>query len=58
MVMPNLHHHFHFHWLDLTCLMAVAGLSVGLWARRSGSANIVPVKDPQLNASMEYENAV
>jgi hypothetical protein len=58
MVMPNLHHHFHFHWLDLTCLMAVGGLSLGLWARRSGSANIVPVKDPQLNASMEYENAV
>ena len=58
MVMPNLHHHFAFHWLDITCLMAVGGLALGAWARRSSQANLVPVKDPQLNASMEYENAV
>jgi len=58
MVMPVLHHHLHFHWLDLTTLVAVGGLFVAAWAQRTVKHNLVPVKDPQLLASMGYENAV
>ncbi|MSP72467.1 MAG: hypothetical protein EXR76_09870 [Myxococcales bacterium] len=58
MVMPNLHHHLHFHILDVTCLVAIGGLSVGAWAQRTAKVNLVPIKDPQLDASMSYDNAV
>lgn len=58
MVMPVLHEHLHFHWLDVTCLISMTGFFVAGWAQRTVKHNLVPVKDPQLLASMGYENAV
>ncbi len=58
MVMPVLHPHLAFHWMDLTCLLGIGGLFVAFWAKRTVKYNLVPVKDPQLTAAMGYENAV
>lgn len=55
-VMPNLHHDFHFSWLDLTTLIAIGGLFMGrLWQIYS-SRPLVPVGDPKLKSSMEMVN--
>ena len=55
--MPSLHHHgLHPHWLDLSCVLGLSGFATALFARRYLSAAGVAHKDPQLIASMEYDN--
>lgn len=54
--MPTLHHGLHPHWLDLTCVLGLVGMCMALFARRYQSAAAVAHKDPQLIASMEYDN--
>jgi hypothetical protein len=54
--MPTLHHGLHPHWLDLTCVLGLVGCCMALFARRYLSAAGVAHKDPQLIASMEYDN--
>lgn len=56
MIMPTLHHHFHPHWADLTALVGMGGLFVAFFARRLSSDAVVAYRDPQLVASMEYDN--
>lgn len=57
-VMPTMHHHgLHPHWLDLTCALGMGGISAFLFVRRYLGAPGVAHKDPQLIASMEYDNA-
>jgi hypothetical protein len=50
------HHHLHLHWLDLTTLLGTGGVfTLGFlyWCKKDA---IVAHKDPQLIASMEYDN--
>lgn len=57
LVMPTLHHHgLHPHWLDLTCVLGMSGFATALFARRYLKTAGVAAKDPQLVASMEYDN--
>ncbi|MGK0358212.1 MAG: hypothetical protein ACI9U2_000495 [Bradymonadia bacterium] len=56
LVMPTLHHGLHPHWLDLTCVLGLSGFATALFARRYLKTAGVAAKDPQLVASMEYDN--
>ncbi|MCB9529572.1 MAG: hypothetical protein H6701_14490 [Myxococcales bacterium] len=56
MVMPTLHHGLHPHWADLTAVLGIGGLYIAFFARRLASAPVVAHRDPQLVASMEYDN--
>lgn len=56
MIMPTLHHHFAPHWADLTALLGMGGLFVAFFARRLGTDAVVAYRDPQLDASMRYDN--
>lgn len=56
MIMPTLHHGLHPHWADATAVIGMAGLFIALFARRLMSDAVVAHRDPQLIASMEYDN--
>ncbi len=53
---PDLHG-MTFHWLDLTTLLGVGGIYVAFFVRQFGRDAAVAHRDPQLVASMEYDNA-
>ena len=55
-VMPTYHHHLHFHWMDLTTFIGIGGLFLHGFLHWSSKDAIVAHKDPQLIASMEYDN--
>lgn len=46
---------FSFHPLDLTTLLGVGGLFIWGNARSAGKVNLIPIKDPQLGASLHHE---
>ncbi len=48
---------FHFHLLDLTCLLAVGGLYAAFVFFRMTKFSLVPVGDPRLTRSLEFQNA-
>ena len=55
-IMPTHHNHLHFHWLDLTTMIGTGGafvLGFLYWCKKDA---IVAYQDPQLIASMEYDN--
>ncbi|MCA9557803.1 MAG: hypothetical protein KC583_04485 [Myxococcales bacterium] len=56
-IMPTLQHHLHFHWLDVTTVLGVGGVFVAFFVRQFGKDAAVAHRDPQLIASMEYDNA-
>lgn len=59
-VMPNFlqgKDGFTFHILDLTCLMAVAGIYGAFVFFRMTKFSLVPVGDPRLARSIEFQNA-
>jgi hypothetical protein len=58
-VMPNyaLKQEFHFHWLDITCLLAVAGVWGAFVFNRMAQQATVPIGDPRLQRSLEFVNA-
>lgn len=57
-VMPQLHKEGPvLSWLDVSCLLGVGGIFLAVVAHRLGSVPLVPVGDPRLQASMEFENA-
>ena len=56
-VMPTLHHHLHFHWMDVSAFVGIGGLFVLGFTYWSGKDAIIAHRDPQLVASMEYDNA-
>ncbi len=52
-VMPILHKGaISLHWLDLTLLLAFAGISAGLFFRQFARHSMVPIKDPLLAESL------
>ena len=55
-VMPTYHHHFHFHWMDVATFVGIGGLFLHGFLYWSSKDAIVAHKDPQLIASMEYDN--
>jgi hypothetical protein len=56
-IMPTLQHHLHFHWLDVTTVVGVGGVFIAFFVRQFGKDAAVAHRDPQLVASMEYDNA-
>ncbi|MGC6416973.1 MAG: hypothetical protein ACON3Z_07635 [Bradymonadia bacterium] len=56
MAMPNLHHHLHFTWLDAACFVGIGGVFLAAVMKVSGKDAIVAHRDPQLHASMNYDN--
>ncbi len=56
-VMPTLHHHgVHFSWMDLTTFLGIGGVFISLFWRQLISNPIVPVNDPTLQKSFDFEN--
>jgi hypothetical protein len=55
-VMPTLHGSLHFHWMDVTTFIGIGGVFLHGFLFWSGKDAIVAHKDPQLIASMEYDN--
>ena len=59
-VMPNFlqgKDGFSFHWMDLTCLMAVVGIYGAFVFHRMTKFPLVPIGDPRLRRSLEFQNA-
>lgn len=59
-VMPNFlpgQAGFSFHWLDLACLLAVAGIYGAFVFNRMNQHSLVPVGDPRLQRSLQFLNA-
>lgn len=53
-VMPVLHHHgIALSWLDITTLLGLGGIFMGLFFSTFKQHNIVPVNDPQLADSLD-----
>lgn len=53
-VMPTLHHHgIHFHWLDVTTLLGIGGLFLGLFFYQFKKNKMVAVNDPKFQASLD-----
>ncbi len=57
LVMPTHHQDgIHFSWMDITTLLGVGGIFVWYFWRRYSAHPLVPVKDPGLQASLEFTN--
>ncbi len=56
-VMPNLHHHnVHLSWLDLSTMVGLGGICIGLFWGKIGRAKLVPINDPRLSESINIGN--
>jgi hypothetical protein len=56
-VLPNLHPEgYEFTWLDASCLLGVFGMFAAGIARSLGRVSLIPVQDPLLVRSLEFEN--
>ena len=55
-VMPVHHHHLHFSWMDLTALLGIGGIFMAVVFWRFQKDAVVAHRDPQLVASMSYDN--
>lgn len=52
-IMPTIHHHgIHFHWLDITTLLAIGGLVIGLFFQQLKKENMVANNDPKIETSL------
>ncbi len=57
LIAPNLHHHGpHFSWLDLTTLIGIGGIYLGLLIRQLGRHPLVTNGDPRLGDSVKFTN--
>lgn len=59
-VMPNSaigSNSFSFHWLDITCLLAVGGIYAAFVFFRMTKHPLVPIGDPRLERSLHFQNA-
>jgi len=60
LVMPSLDHHHHgphVSWFTLTAVLGIGGMFVGLLALRLSKHPLIPVGDPHLRSSLDFENA-
>ena len=51
-VMPTLHHGFHISWMDITTLIGLGGIFLGLFFRTFTQHKMIPVNDPKLVDSL------
>ena len=51
--MPVHYHHLHFNWLDLTTLIGMGGIFMGLFFYRYSKNSVLPQNDPKLGPSLE-----
>ncbi len=58
LVMPNADHHLHPAFYDAGPLLLVAGAMLALTFRRMLAAPVMPVRDPRLDRSLDFENAL
>lgn len=58
LVMPNVDHHVHPAVYDAGPLLLVAGAMLALTFRRMLAAPMMPVRDPRLDRSLDFENAL
>ena len=61
LVMPTFHNHgghagVHFHIADVTAVVGVLGLWVGVFAWRLRQHALVPLRDPRMPESLAFEN--
>jgi len=59
-VMPNYmlgQDGFTFHWMDIACLLAVAGIYGAVVFHRMTKHPLIPVGDPRLERSFHFQNA-
>lgn len=57
LILPSLNHHgAHFSWLDPVLTVGIGGVLIGLFWRRFAAHPIVPIGDPQLEASIRFIN--
>ncbi len=56
LIMPNLHEQLALSWLDLTTFLGVGGIFLWLFLSRLSSQPLIPVKDPQLQDSVQFTN--
>ena len=57
LIMPTHHpENPHFHWLDITTVLGMVGVWYGLWAWRLTRVAVLPVQDPLLPESLEFQN--
>ncbi|HWL89657.1 MAG TPA: hypothetical protein VNO21_27830 [Polyangiaceae bacterium] len=58
LVMPNFgQDDFAFHWLDLTCLVGIAGIYLAVVFYFMRQHRLIPVGDPRLPRAIHFENA-
>lgn len=58
LVMPNYGQEgFAFHWLDLSCLLGIAGITFAVVLYRMRTTSLIPVGDPRLPRALAFENA-
>lgn len=60
LVMPSLDHHQHgpqVTWMNFTAVLGIGGMFVGLLALRLAKHPLIPVGDPHLRSSLDFENA-
>ena len=55
-VMPLFRKTASFAWTDAAALVGMVGIYLGLVMRRFGASPLIPVKDPFLPDSLEYDN--
>jgi hypothetical protein len=55
-VMPIKRPVMEFHFRDFTALLGTVGVTLAFLFYRMGAAPLIPVKDPLLTASLEYDN--
>jgi hypothetical protein len=58
-IQPNFHHHgAHFGLSDVGALLAVGGFFSFFFIHNLKQADLIPVKDPRLEACLSYDNGV
>ena len=55
-VMPLKRPEMQFHFRDFTAIIGMVGIGLAVVFNRMGAAPLVPIKDPLLTASLEYDN--
>lgn len=56
LVMPVLHHHAGFHWLDFAAWLGLFGIFAAAFMFRLGRHGLVPRNDPYLAESLHFQN--
>lgn len=57
LILPSLHHEgFQLSWMDITCLLGVVGIYGAGVVRGLGKSALLPIHDPLLLRSLEFEN--